>query len=103
LLAADVPSTERRSTSLYASITPAKKFFAGRMPIPNSNQDQGKTSLFLSFSMSYQLSTLKRWDTNDFAQKIVFQPPLVNYLCAGFLTGLSTATKYNGLAVGIAL
>jgi len=38
-----------------------------------------------------------------FAQKIVVQPSRVYYLCAGFLTGLATATKYNGLAVGIAI
>ena len=38
-----------------------------------------------------------------FSQKIVSQPSLSNYLCAGFLTGLATATKYNGLAVGIAI
>jgi hypothetical protein len=38
-----------------------------------------------------------------FAQKIIVQPSRVNYLCAGFLTGLATATKYNGLAIGIAI
>jgi hypothetical protein len=38
-----------------------------------------------------------------FSQRILFQPCRHNYLWAGFLTGLAAATKYNGLAVGIAI
>src|SRR5436189_260979 len=38
-----------------------------------------------------------------FAQQLTFAPNAWNYGMAGFLTGIATATKYNGLAVGIAL
>lgn len=38
-----------------------------------------------------------------FSQKIISHPSLSNYLWAGFLTGLATATKYNGLVIGIAM
>lgn len=38
-----------------------------------------------------------------FAQQLPCAPDAWNYGMAGFLTGLATATKYNGLAVGIAL
>jgi len=38
-----------------------------------------------------------------FAQQVTFAPNAWNYGIAGFLTGIATATKYNGLAVGIAL
>ena len=38
-----------------------------------------------------------------FAQQLTFVPNAWNYGMAGFLTGIATATKYNGLAVGIAL
>ena len=38
-----------------------------------------------------------------FAQQLTFAPTAWNYGMAGFLTGIATATKYNGLAVGIAL
>jgi Dolichyl-phosphate-mannose-protein mannosyltransferase len=37
------------------------------------------------------------------AQSIVFDPRLRTYVIAGLLTGIATATKYNGLAVGLAL
>ena len=38
-----------------------------------------------------------------FAQRITVRPEISNYVLAGFLTGLCTATKYNGLAVGITI
>src|SRR5436190_22656637 len=38
-----------------------------------------------------------------FAQQLTFAPNAWNYGMAGFLTGIATATKYNGLPVGIAL
>lgn len=38
-----------------------------------------------------------------FAQQIALTGRMRAYLLAGFLTGLATATKYNGLAVGIAI
>lgn len=38
-----------------------------------------------------------------FAQQLTYAPNAWNYGMAGFLTGIATATKYNGLAVGIAL
>ena len=38
-----------------------------------------------------------------FAHRLVSAPNAWNYGMAGFLTGIATATKYNGLAVGIAL
>lgn len=38
-----------------------------------------------------------------FAWRITRQPDLSNYLLAGLLTGLCTATKYNGLAIGIVI
>jgi 4-amino-4-deoxy-L-arabinose transferase-like glycosyltransferase len=37
------------------------------------------------------------------AQSIVFDPRLRSYLLAGLLVGVATATKYNGLAVGLSL
>jgi hypothetical protein len=36
------------------------------------------------------------------AHRLVSAPSTRNYAIAGFLTGIATATKYNGLAVGIA-
>jgi len=38
-----------------------------------------------------------------FAWRITLRPDLSNYLLAGLLTGLCTATKYNGLAIGIVI
>jgi hypothetical protein len=38
-----------------------------------------------------------------FAQRITTSEKASNYVFAGFFAGISTATKYNGLAVGIAL
>jgi Dolichyl-phosphate-mannose-protein mannosyltransferase len=38
-----------------------------------------------------------------FAQQLTSAPNAWNYGMAGFLTGIATATKYNGLAVGIAV
>jgi hypothetical protein len=38
-----------------------------------------------------------------FCQRISASGKLSNYVLAGFFTGISTATKYNGLAVGIAI
>jgi Dolichyl-phosphate-mannose-protein mannosyltransferase len=38
-----------------------------------------------------------------FAQQLTFAPNVWNYGMAGLVTGIATATKYNGLAVGIAL
>jgi len=38
-----------------------------------------------------------------FAQQLISVPTRWNYGMAGFLTGIATATKYNGLAVAIAL
>lgn len=38
-----------------------------------------------------------------FVQNIILQGRASDYLWAGFLTGVATATKYNGLAVGIAI
>ena len=37
------------------------------------------------------------------AQRLASTPTTCNYAVAGFLTGIAIATKYNGLAVGIAL
>ncbi len=37
------------------------------------------------------------------ASRIVFAPTMRNYIAAGLCVGLATATKYNGLAVGIAI
>ena len=37
------------------------------------------------------------------AQRLASTPNARNYAIAGFLTGVATATKYNGVAVGIAL
>ncbi len=37
------------------------------------------------------------------SQQIISSPAASNYLLAGCATGLATATKYNGLAVGIAI
>jgi Dolichyl-phosphate-mannose-protein mannosyltransferase len=39
--------------------------------------------------------------TMFFAQRITVRPEISNYLLAGFLTGICTATKYSGLAIGI--
>lgn len=38
-----------------------------------------------------------------FAQRITVRPEISNYILAGLLTGFCTATKYNGLAVGIVI
>ncbi|MEY2531009.1 MAG: hypothetical protein QOI96_1094 [Verrucomicrobiota bacterium] len=38
-----------------------------------------------------------------FAQRITLSPKTSNYVLAGLLTGISTATKYNGLAIGIVI
>jgi 4-amino-4-deoxy-L-arabinose transferase-like glycosyltransferase len=38
-----------------------------------------------------------------FAQRVLDSPAWRNYLLAGLVTGLATATKYNGLAVAISL
>ncbi|MGZ5504580.1 MAG: ArnT family glycosyltransferase [Chthoniobacterales bacterium] len=38
-----------------------------------------------------------------FAARIIREPRSNNYIFAGICTGLATATKYNGLAVGLAL
>ena len=38
-----------------------------------------------------------------FAQTICFSGKTINYIGAGFFTGIATATKYNGLAVGISI
>jgi hypothetical protein len=38
-----------------------------------------------------------------FAQRITVRPEISNYVLAGLLTGLCTATKYNGLAIGVTL
>ena len=38
-----------------------------------------------------------------FAQRITVRPEISNYLLVGFLTGICTATKYSGLAVGIVI
>ena len=38
-----------------------------------------------------------------FVQRIYTRGQTADYILAGFLTGISTATKYNGLAVGIAM
>lgn len=38
-----------------------------------------------------------------FAQRITASEKVANYVFAGFFTGIATATKYNGLAVGIAI
>jgi hypothetical protein len=37
------------------------------------------------------------------ADRLISDPSRRNYVIAGFLTGITIATKYNGLAVGIAL
>ena len=37
------------------------------------------------------------------ADRLISDPSRRNYIIAGFLTGITIATKYNGLAVGIAL
>jgi hypothetical protein len=37
------------------------------------------------------------------ADRLISDPSRRNYFIAGFLTGITIATKYNGLAVGIAL
>ena len=38
-----------------------------------------------------------------FAQGIIYSPARSSYIWAGLITGLAAATKYNGIAVGIAL
>lgn len=38
-----------------------------------------------------------------FASRIILEPTAKNYLAAGLATGLAAATKYNGLAVGLAI
>lgn len=38
-----------------------------------------------------------------YSQNILIRGKLVDYLLSGFLTGIATATKYNGLAIGITL
>ncbi len=38
-----------------------------------------------------------------FASRIILDPQSKNYFAAGLCTGLATATKYNGLAVGVAI
>lgn len=38
-----------------------------------------------------------------FSHKILLDQKLNNYLFAGFFTGIATATKYNGLAIGITI
>lgn len=38
-----------------------------------------------------------------FAQNIAFEGKTSDYVWAGFFTGIATATKYNGLAIGIAI
>jgi hypothetical protein len=38
-----------------------------------------------------------------FAQRILYGGGRLDYALAGFLTGIATATKYNGLAVGVAM
>ena len=38
-----------------------------------------------------------------FSHDILFNQKLSNYLWAGFFTGIATATKYNGLAIGITI
>ena len=38
-----------------------------------------------------------------FSQRILLSETLANYLLAGFFTGIATATKYNALAVGLAI
>jgi len=38
-----------------------------------------------------------------FSHNILFDRKLSNYILAGFFTGIATATKYNGLAIGITI
>lgn len=38
-----------------------------------------------------------------FSHRILYENKLSNYLFAGFLTGIATATKYNGLGIGVTL
>jgi len=38
-----------------------------------------------------------------FCQRILYRGELRDYIAAGIITGLATATKYNGLAIGIAI
>lgn len=38
-----------------------------------------------------------------FSQNILLNQKLSNYILAGFFTGIATATKYNGLAIGITI
>lgn len=38
-----------------------------------------------------------------FASRIIFEPTTKNYFATGLCTGLATATKYNGLAVGVSI
>ncbi len=38
-----------------------------------------------------------------FSFKIMMEEKISNYLLAGFFTGIATATKYNGLAIGMSL
>ncbi len=38
-----------------------------------------------------------------YSQNILIRGKLVDYLLSGFFTGIATATKYNGLAIGITL
>jgi hypothetical protein len=41
--------------------------------------------------------------TAFFAQRITLRPEISNYVLAGLLTGICTATKYSGLAIGIVM
>jgi hypothetical protein len=38
-----------------------------------------------------------------YAQRITFRPEISNYVLTGLLTGICTATKYSGLAIGIVM
>jgi Dolichyl-phosphate-mannose-protein mannosyltransferase len=38
-----------------------------------------------------------------FGTQVVFRGKTFDYVCCGYLTGIATATKYNGLAVGLVL
>src|SRR5262245_19640683 len=38
-----------------------------------------------------------------FSHNILFERKVSNYILAGFFTGIATATKYNGLAIGITI
>jgi hypothetical protein len=38
-----------------------------------------------------------------FSYSILFEPKTLNYMLAGFFTGIAAATKYNGVAIGITI